>query len=255
MRKFTTTIAASVLAGASLLASASGATAAPVNPDQAGAVRQAIAAPNSVNSAAIIDGSVGQNDTYGPWADYLRAVPNGGVYWSSLANGIVSREKLAGDVKDALELGSGFSVQVMPKAIDKIGGSYATNATELTEFTLPAGGLYQVTTTAVFDRVNADHADYVAPTTDTMPQLSLRMPTDEGGTADGGTIMGAAISRAGYSELTGSAAATLRSGSEDKVVTVRGFGYNEDRSSFGSAAEGKAAQFTAAARIVVVRIG
>lgn len=249
-RKRITAFVAALAAGSSILLAGT-ATAAPQDP----AGRQAIAAPNSVNSTAIIDGSVWQADMADPLTAYLRAVPNGAVYWSSLANGIVSTDKLAADVKDQLEIGSGWSVQIPTTVINKIGGSYAANATELTEFVLPAGGLYQVTTQAVFDRVNADHADYVAPTTDTMPQLSLRMPTDEGGTADGGTIMGAAISRAGYTELTGSSVSTLRSGSEDKIVTVRGFGYNEDRSSFGSAGDGKAAQFTAAARIVVTRIG
>ena len=124
-------------------------------------------------------------------------------------------------------------------------------------FELPPVGLYSINTQAVFDRVNADHADYLAPATETMPSLALRFTTDEGCVGDAGTIMGAQIFKAGYVELTGSSVASVRPGASPMTVTVYGFGYNEDRFGFGGAdyTPGAKAQFTAAAKILVDQIG
>lgn len=69
--------------------------------------RDAIAPANSVNSAAIINGSVGQADMYGPVVNYLRAVPAKGVFWGNLNDGIVSESKLAADVKAKLNATKG----------------------------------------------------------------------------------------------------------------------------------------------------
>jgi hypothetical protein len=141
-------------------------------------------------------------------------------------------------------LGKGSVVATIPATtIANIGGTYATRATDLGTFNLPAG-TYLITTNATFDRIDANAAGYVTPTTDTMPQLSLRFGTD----GDAGTIMGSPISRAGYTELTGSGVATVTVAA-NTTITVRGFGYNEDRSQFGGG------QITAAAKVTATKIG
>jgi uncharacterized protein (DUF697 family) len=131
-----------------------------------------------------------------------------------------------------------------PVVIEKIGGSYGANATEVATFSLPAAGTYLVNTRVVFDRKDKGSEGYVEPTTDTMPQLSLRYGTD----GDAGTIMGTAISKAGFTELTGSSVATVTVDAATEI-TVRGFGYNEDRSSFGGG------QISASGQVTAVKIG
>lgn len=241
MRKFTTTIAAGILAGAALFTSALSASAAPQDP---AAHRQGASyIPNT--KGAVTNWHLGKGTVYG---DNLGP---GMVDWfTTVYNGSVHEVGLDADLKKRMTFGSGFRVLVPATPIQKIGGSHAANATELTEFMLPEG-IWQITTSAVFDRVNQGADGYVAPTTDTMPQLVVRTADEE----NGGTIMGAAISRAGFTELTGSSVATLMVDGPDKVVKVRAFGYNEDRSSFGSKTETEAPQFTAGAQIVAVRIG
>lgn len=60
--------------------------------------------------------------------------------------------------------------------------------------------------------------------------------------------MGTAISRAGFTELTGSSVATVTVDAATEI-TVRGFGYNEDRSSFGGG------QISASGQVTAVKIG
>lgn len=242
-RKRITAFVAALAAGSSILLAGT-ATAAPQDP----AGRQA-GSYISNTKGAVTNWHLGKGQVYG---DNLGP---GMVDWfTTVYNGSVHEIGLDADLQKQMTYGGGFEVKVMPKAIESIGGSYAARATELSEFTLSAG-IWQVTTQARFDRLDSNQAGYVAPTTDTMPQLTVRQPVTDGPEADGGTIMGSAISRAGFTELTGSSVATLVVDGADQTIKVRGFGYNEDRSAFGSAGDGVAAQFTAAARIVVTRIG
>lgn len=225
------------------------ASAAPVNPNGSGAVRQAALPENSVYHAQI-------NDQVE--ADLMKT-PALSVWTASINKWAVTEDKLAPSVAAKLnsKAGVGWAVDIPAKAINKIGGPFATNATVLGTFELPPVGLYQITTQAVFDRADATHADYITPTTETMPSLVLRFTTDSGGVGDAGTIMGAQISKAGFVELTGSSVASVRPGAEPLTITVYGFGYNEDRSGFGGVdyTPGAKAQFTAAAKILVDQIG
>lgn len=143
----------------------------------------------------------------------------------------------------------GGTLAIAETAIDKIGGPFATNATKAGEFTLPAG-TWLVTAAVQFDRTDANDPDYQAPTTDTMPSFVLRYP------GDAGTIMGAAISKAGYTELNGSSAMAITLDAATKI-TAYAFGYNEDRSGFGSTGQpaGAKSQFSVAGKVTAVRIG
>lgn len=239
-RKRITALVAALAAGSSILLAGT-ATAAPQDP---AAHRQGTSYITNTKGAVtnwhLSKGSV-YGDNLGP----------GMVEWfTTVYNGSVHEVGLDADLQKRMTFGSGFRVLIPATPINKIGGSHAANATELTEFMLPEG-IWQITTSAVFDRVNQGAEGYVAPTTDTMPQLVVRTADEE----NGGTIMGAAISRAGFTELTGSSVATLMVDGPDKVVKVRAFGYNEDRSAFGSKSETVPAQFTAGAQIVATRIG
>jgi hypothetical protein len=150
--------------------------------------------------------------------------------------------------KDGADGKPGVAVSVnktfVPTVIEKIGGSYGANATEITTVDLPSAGTYLVNARVVFDRKDKGSEGYVQPTTDTMPQLSLRYGSD----GDAGTIMGTAISPAGFTELTGSSVATITVDEATKI-TVRGFGYNEDRSSFGGG------QISASGQVTAIKIG
>lgn len=135
------------------------------------------------------------------------------------------------------------------ETINKIGGPYATNATELFQFTLPEAGTYLVNGWAIFDRLDATQDGYIPPTTDTMLQLSLRA-----GDADFGTYFSGPISKAGYTELTSSGSRVVTVDGPT-TVTVRGFGYNENRSGFGSASATEDAQFSVKAEVSAVKLG
>lgn len=143
----------------------------------------------------------------------------------------------------------GGTLKIDETAIDLIGGPFATNATKVGEFTL-GKGTWLVNASVVFDRTDANDPDYQTPTTDTMPSFVLRFP------GDAGTIMGNAISRAGYTELTGSSVQTITLTADTKI-TAYGFGYNEDRSGFGSTGNpaGAKSQFAVAGSVSAVLVG
>lgn len=124
------------------------------------------------------------------------------------------------------------------KNIEKIGGSYATRATELTTFYLPADvGIYNLDIKATFDRLNYTEAGYVAPTTDTYPQLTVRCENEWGdaGEHPTATTMGVPISKKGKIELMQTTFGLVGVTDPDnrRKCHVRAFGYNEDESSFG----------------------
>lgn len=210
-------------------------TAAPQDP----AGRQAIAAPDSVNSTAIIDGSVWQADMADPLTAYLRAVPANGVFWSSLNNGIVSKSKLASDVADELAYGSlsDEPTNVAPVVIANIGGPFATRATLIASVSVDAGTSL-VNANAFFARTTAGAAG-------TRPQLALRYDEDN---KSAGTIMGAEISPSANRELTGSSS-TVITVAEPTVIRVYAFGYNDNGSDAGSG------EITAAAQVSAVKVG
>jgi hypothetical protein len=137
-------------------------------------------------------------------------------------------------------------------AIQKIGGSYTTNATDLGTFTVAESGKYLVTAWGYFDRLNEGAAGYEAPPTDTYLQLSVRGPA--GDTRHPGTCFTPAVSPKGFTETTCQSVQVIEANAGD-TFTVRAFGYNEDRSGFGAAPNSATPQFTASAAVSAVRIG
>lgn len=219
-----------------------------------------------------VDNTLGQADMYAPLVDYLRAVPNNGVYYSSLNDGIVAENKLAPAVREKLNAvgtgeqgpkgdtgpagpqgpqgepgqqgpagdpatdvkgGVGVTADLARKTIVNIGGSFATRATELGTFDLPAG-TWLVTTSATFYRT-ATGAE------GTRPQLALRY---DGLTGNAGTILGQEISETANRELMQSITYRVVL-TEAKTVTAYGFGYNDDTSSAGGGQIDVEAQVTA----------
>jgi hypothetical protein len=136
--------------------------------------------------------------------------------------------------------------------IQKLGGSYTTNATTLGTFTVTESGKYLVSAYGFFDRLNEGAPGYEAPTTDTYLQLSVR-----GGTVAAqhpGTCFTPAVSAKGFTETTCQSVQVIEANAGD-TFTVRAFGYNEDRSGFGAAPNSATPQFTASAAVSAVRIG
>ena len=137
--------------------------------------------------------------------------------------------------------------------IAHIGGKYTDNATDLFTFDLPEAGTYLVNAYGYFDRLDASDANYVTPQTDTYLQLSLR-GLDGTTPVNGGTYFTGAVSKAGYTEATASGAQIVTV-SGATTITVRAFGYNEDRSGFGGAPNTATPQFSAAATVSAIKVG
>lgn len=133
-------------------------------------------------------------------------------------------------------------------AIDKIGGSYSTNSTTLFTMDLPEAGTYLLVANGYFDRLNDNEAGYEAPSTQTYLQLTVR------GAGYGATCFTPAVSPRGYSETTCDASGVVTV-TEPTTLTVRGFGYNEDRSGFGGTPNSATPQFKVAAQLTAVRVG
>ncbi|TWD82664.1 hypothetical protein FB561_3800 [Kribbella amoyensis] len=196
-----------------------------------------LAPANSVNSSAIRDGSIGERDLYPAYRDALYKVFNQTVGMPAL------KPEVAGALENGQQTAS-TSIKAQP--IEKIGGSWKANATKVGELELPKAGTYLINTAAVFDRKDAGSEGYVAPTTDLYPQLALRYGEENG--QDAGTVMGTAISKAGFVELTASATKTVKVDGAT-TIAVYGFGYNENRSGEG------AGQVTVAAEITAIKVG
>jgi len=133
--------------------------------------------------------------------------------------------------------------------INKIGGSYTANATDLGTFTVNKSGRYMINAYGFFDRLNDNEAGYEAPPTDTYLQLTVR-----GGTGHAGTCFTPAVSPRGFTETTCQSVLWVDATAGD-VFTVRAFGYNEDRSGFGGAPNSATPQFKVAANVSAIRIG
>lgn len=198
---------------------------------------------NSVNSYTVKDGSLAEADLDAALKAKVNQVGTG-EQGPAGPKGDTGAQGPAGDPATDAFGKEGGSLTIAPKAIATIGGSWATGKTELGTFTLPAGK-YLINSAVMFDRLDANENGYVTPTTDTMPQFALRYgSTNE----DAGTVMGSPVSKAGFVELTGSStkAVTL---TEETTITAYGFGYNEDRSSFGGG------QIKVGGTVAAVRIG
>jgi hypothetical protein len=179
-------------------------------------------------------------------------IKDGTVYGADLAPGMVKwftggpynntvgKPQLKADVAGELQNGAGSVVKTVPDTkITDIGGKFADRATSLGGFKLPHG-TWLVTTNATFNRTVAA----AATDTKTRPQLALRA-----GGLDAGTIMGVDISPAVGRELKGATVATITVSEVATIVSVYGFGYNDDSSSFASG------DITVSAQITATRIG
>lgn len=216
-----------------------------------------------------VDNTLGQADMYAPLVDYLRAVPNAGVYNSSLNLGIVAENNLApavrtklnavgtgeqgpkgdtgpagpqgepgvqgpaGDPATDVKGGVGVTKDIERQTIANIGGSFATRATNLGTFELPAG-TWMVTTSATFYRT-------VSGAEGTRPQLALRY---NGLAGSAGTILGQEISETANRELMQSITWRVTI-AEPTTVTAYGFGYNDNTSDAGGGQIDVDAQITA----------
>jgi hypothetical protein len=140
----------------------------------------------------------------------------------------------ATDVKGSLGVSKFFAETVL----NHIGGPFASNATLMGTFDLPAG-TWLVNTTATFNRTEA--ASEAAPKT--LPQLALRYP------GDAGTIMGNDISGTVGRELMGATTKVVSLGDGPNTISVYGFGYNSDGSAYASG------KITASAVVTAVRVG
>lgn len=193
--------------------------------------------------------------TGGPYNNTVTSdtIAPGSVNASDLSAGVYARvfqPELGGLVHDST---------LSPAPIGRIGGRYQDNATTLYKFTLQPGK-YRVEATGLFDRTDKGTPGYLEPATDTYPQFTIRYGEDfeaspvNWGT-DAGTFGGVPISRAGFAELSFSTSKVVEL-SEPTELIVRSFGYNEDRSAFGSEGAGVDAQFSVkSAQISAVKIG
>lgn len=185
-----------------------------------------------------IDGTLGTSDIYPPAIDWLRSNPANSVWTSSLNNYIVTKDKLHPSVAHALDFGTvddGNVAEFPGIPMDKIGGPFATNATNLGTFVVQPG-TWNLFHNATFERT-------VTGVPGTRMQIALRA-----GTEDYGTTMGNDISPTKGRELVESGVQIITV-DNPTVVTVWAFGYNDDTSNAGSG------QITASARIWLERVG
>jgi hypothetical protein len=254
-----TAIAVATSATAVLLLGGGSATAAEPTPP----ARQAAAAPaaNSILGYMVKDGTLFAADMNPDLVKWFTAAPyNNTVTGATVKDGSLGIADLSQAARDALKGAKGDpatdafgkqggSLTIVPKAIVTIGGGWVAGKTELSSFILPAG-TWLINSAVTFDRKDATDPGYLAPTTDTMPQFALRFNATETNQFgdDAGTIMGNPISRAGYTELTGSSTKTIIL-DKTTTITAYGFGYNEDRSAFGGG------QITAGGQVTAVKIG
>lgn len=252
--RFTRTaiVAAAAVLSATFGVGATAHAAGPINPPALSASRQAAVEPNSVYSASIVDGQVGQSDLYNPLVEYLLRVPNGGVYWASLNDSIVSVSKLAPDTKALIAKGTKQAAQLSgPVTVLDVGGSIYDPAAgqgatpvEFSDITLQPGQRYQIDYTA-----QASWKTGETPVADTQVQIVpwLNVDADDvfkASTADqqNDEIRGA-VSATSYlppvanrhTTVAGSAVFTNTTGVA-QPLQLGAFGYQDDQ---GGAASGK----------------
>lgn len=208
-----------------------------------------------------VDGIDGIDGTDGKSA-YELAVDNG--FAGSEAEWLASLKGPKGDPGDPASdvfgrlAASGQNDPVTRTWITDVGGTVKNTeagqgATHVTSIDLEPG-TYLVSAYGHFDRRDATQTGYLEPTTDTYGALVLWT----GGAqfldfADAaGTYFTGAISPAGYTEATASGSQILTV-TEPTTLHVGGFGYNEDRSGFGSGTD-ETAQFSVYANVSAVRV-
>lgn len=248
--------ALSAVAAAGLVLGGSAVLSASAAPQPIGSARQVLAGPDTVNSAAVINGSLGESDMYAPFVASMRTVFNDGVDSSAkIKAGVIDYSDLntalqakvdeagpkgdtgaagakgdqgdpASDVK-----GSVVTKTFDPKLIQYIGGPYfdpARGFTTIGTFTLPAG-TWVINTSAKFTRT-------VAGVEGVRPQVGLRIGQ---GTAspnwgtDLGTVGGEDISKAANKDLWGQAVQSITL-TEETTVGVYGHGFTDTTGTEGS---------------------
>lgn len=224
-----------------------------------GAVKKADIASSAVGSDEILDGSVRMSDLAAGVRSKLGA-PSPLTPGSAGQPGPAGPQGPKGDTgpqgpqgDPASDVAGTLAAQAQTTGltpIAKIGGRYADNATDLFTFQLPEAGTYLVNAYGYFDRLNATEDGYEAPSTDTYLQLTLR---GDGG-VQAGTYFTGPVSRSGYTETTASGAQVVTVAAPTSI-TVRAFGYNEDRSGFGGAPNSSTPQFSVFANASAVRVG
>jgi len=247
-----------------------------------GAVGSAVADPGDGpyrGGSSFVDNTLGQQDIYtGTW-DYLLSHNSANSVWTTTLNAnVVTEDKLSAAVRTKLNTvgtgeqgpkgdtgpigpqgqqgpagpagpkgdtgpqgdpatdvkgGADVTADIARDTIDNIGGTFSTRATELGHFTLPAG-TWMVTTSATFYRT-------ATGVEGTRPQMALRY---NGLAGDAGTILGQEISETANRELTASITKRVTV-AESTVITVYGFGYNDDTGQAGGGQIDADAQITA----------
>jgi hypothetical protein len=236
---------------------------------------------NSVASSQVVDGSMIENDLHPTVKAKLNAKlipgPKGdtGATGAKGDKGDTGEQGLTGDTgaagakgdkgdtgeqgppgSPASDIKGGLTETFgeAPTAIQTIGGSQYTDATDLGVFQLEPG-TYLINAWGQFNRLNTTDPGYIEPTTDTRLQLTVRcIIGPEGSPIDVGTVFTAPISPSGTIDATGTSVRVLDA-SLPTTCTVRGWGLNENGSGFGSAGEGRAAQFRVMTTVAAVRVG
>lgn len=203
-----------------------------------------IAAPNSVNSAAIQDGQVKTADigTGQVWQSQM-AGPVNDVYLKTY-NNTVGNAQLKKEVADQLQIGRLVAtVEIPATTIVHIGGTFSTRATNAGKITLPAGHVYEVQSQFSIDHI----ADAASDGPAVRPQVALRCACAD----DPGTSMGVEISKKKGRELVGNTVGyvdlTAATGPTD--VTVYFFGYTD------AADETDSGNLTASAHVAAKIVG
>lgn len=231
-----------VLFGGSALLPAS---AAPVNPNGSGAVRQATTIPNTQGAVTgwhVQDGSLYCSDLGSGMCEWFLSTPDGTIRYNSLDAALKAKVDAPGPKGDAGAVGpqgpaasdvkgSVVTKTFDPKVIQYIGGPYfdpARGFTTIGTFTLPAG-TWVVNTSVKFTRT-------VAGVEGVRPQVGLRIGQ---GTAspnwgtDLGTVGGEDISKVANKDLWGQAVQSITL-TEETTVGVYGHGFTDTTGIEGS---------------------
>jgi hypothetical protein len=207
---------------------------------------------NSIGDSELKPNSVGADQLTG-WASNRITAVNG------LPQRVSALEDAAAASEDLGALANkGANDPAQRVTLQAIGGtvlnkSEGLGATELTSIDLEAG-TYLVSAYGHFDRLGDTEPGYVAPTTDTYGALVLWTGASDAAFTDfsqaAGTYITGAISPKGFVEATASGSQVLEL-TEPTTLHVGGFGYNENRSGFGTGT----GQFSAIANVSAVKVG
>ena len=207
---------------------------------------------NDVRSSDLLDGGINQRDLSVPLYNLLRTPKAGSVGTWNTANGAMTEDKLSAGVRAKLNtpdsdvFGTASEANdFASKTITDVGGSFGkftatVRATKLGDFQL-APGTYLLNSQFRADRV-------VAGAPGLRPQLALRVDNGTDWGLDFGTVMGTELSPTANRELYGSGFKVVTV-TENTLVQVFGFGYNDDASAAGSG------EIKMSASVVAVRVG